>query len=86
MLRGIVTLMYGKGEKVHESALGFNDLSTIKPMRQDQIFFIKSITKTINTTAFMMLYQEGYFFLTDPISKYLPEFNDMKMILDPAKG
>ncbi len=44
------------------------------------------MTKPIITTAFMMLYEEGYFFLTDPISKYLPEFKDMKVILDPAKG
>lgn len=85
-LPGVVTLMYRKGEKVHESALGFNDLSAKTPMRQDQIFFIQSMTKPLITTAFMMLYEEGYFFLTDPISKYLTEFNDMKMILDPAKG
>lgn len=85
-LPGVVTLMYRKGEKVHESALGVNDLSAKSPMRQDQIFFIQSMTKPIITTAFMMLYEEGHFFLTDPISKYLPEFKYMKVILDPAKG
>lgn len=85
-LPGVVTLMYRKGEKVHESALGFNDLAAKTPMRQDQIFYIQSMTKPIVTTAFMMLYEEGYFFLTDPISKYLPEFKDMNVILDPAQG
>ncbi len=85
-LPGVVTLIYKNGEKVHESALGYNDLSAKTPMRTDQIFFIQSMTKPIVTTAFMMLYEEGYFFLTDPISKYLPEFKEMKVILDPAKG
>lgn len=85
-LPGVVTLIYKNGEKVHESALGYNDLSAKTPMHTDQIFFIQSMTKPIVTTAFMMLYQEGYFFLTDPISKYLPEFKEMKVILDPSKG
>lgn len=85
-LPGVVTLIYRNGEKVHESALGYNDLSAKTPMRTDQIFYIQSMTKPIITTAFMMLYEEGHFFLTDPISKYLPEFADMKVILDPAKG
>lgn len=85
-LPGVVTLIYRKGEKVHETALGYNDLSKETPMRSDQIFFIQSMTKPIISTAFMMLYEEGHFFLTDPISKYLPEFKDMKVILDPSKG
>lgn len=85
-LPGTVTLIYRKGEKVHESALGYSDLATKTPMRTDQIFFIQSMTKPIVSTAFMMLYEEGHFFLNDPISKYLPEFKDMRVLLDPEKG
>lgn len=85
-LPGIVTLIYRNGEKVHESALGYSDMSSKTPMSPDQIFFIQSMTKPIISTAFMMLYEEGHFFLTDPISKYLPEFKDMKVILDPSKA
>ena len=85
-LPGVVTLLYRNGEKAHESALGFSDLSSKTPMRTDQIFFIQSMTKPIISTAFMMLYEEGHFFLTDPISKFLPEFKEMNVILDPAKG
>lgn len=85
-LPGTVTLIYRNGEKVHESALGYSDLAAKTPMRIDQIFFIQSMTKPIVSTAFMMLYEEGHFFLNDPISKYLPEFKDMKVILDPDKG
>lgn len=85
-LPGVVTLIYKNGEKVHESALGYSDLASKTPMRADQIFFIQSMTKPIMSTAFMMLYEEGYFFLNDPISKYLPEFKEMKVVKDPKVG
>jgi CubicO group peptidase (beta-lactamase class C family) len=85
-LPGVVTLIYKNGEKAHESALGYSNVSSKSPMRADQIFFIQSMTKPIISTAFMMLYEEGYFFLNDPISKYLPEFKDMKVVKDPEVG
>jgi CubicO group peptidase (beta-lactamase class C family) len=85
-LPGVVTLLYRNGEKAHESALGFSDLSAKTPMRTDQIFFIQSMTKPIISTAFMMLYEEGHFFLTDPIANYLPEFKEMRVLLDSEKG
>jgi len=85
-LPGVVTLIYQNGKKVHESALGFKDLSNQSPLQTDNIFFIQSMTKPIITTAFMMLYEEGHFFLNDPISKFLPEFEQMNVILDPKMG
>jgi len=85
-LPGVVTLIYKNGEKAHESALGYSNAASKTPMRTDQIFFIQSMTKPIMSTAFMMLYEEGYFFLNDPISKYLPEFKDMKVVKDPEIG
>ncbi|HSF55487.1 MAG TPA: serine hydrolase domain-containing protein [Algoriphagus sp.] len=85
-LPGVVTLVYKNGEKVHESALGYSDIAAKKPMRTDQIFFIQSMTKPVISTAFMMLYEEGHFFLNDPISKYLPEFKEMMVVKDPKIG
>ena len=85
-LPGIVGLIYKDDAKIHEVALGYSDISVKSPMKNDQIFFIQSMTKPIVTTAFMMLYEEGHFFLTDPISKYLPEFKEMKVAMDPSKG
>ena len=85
-LPGVVTLIYKHGEKAHESALGYSNAASKTPMRTDQIFFIQSMTKPIMSTAFMMLYEEGYFFLNDPISRYLPEFKDMKVVKDPEIG
>lgn len=85
-LPGIVGLIYKDGAKVHEVALGYNDIQAKTRMQSDQIFFIQSMTKPIVTTAFMMLYEEGHFFLTDPVEKYLPEFKEMKVALDPSQG
>jgi CubicO group peptidase (beta-lactamase class C family) len=85
-LPGVVSLFYKNGEKVYESAIGHSDLESKTPMRTDQIFFIQSMTKPIISTAFMMLFEEGHFFLNDPISKYLPEFKEMRVLLDPSKG
>ena len=85
-LPGVVTLVYKNGEKVHESALGFNDFLAKTPASTDQIYYIQSMTKPIITTAFMMLYEEGHFFLNDPIHKYLPEFKDAMVAKDPKLG
>lgn len=85
-LPGVVTLIYKNGEKAHESALGHADITTKTPAKSDQIFYIQSMTKPIITTAFMMLYEEGHFFLTDPLSKYLPEFKDAMVAKDVKLG
>jgi CubicO group peptidase (beta-lactamase class C family) len=43
-------------------------------MKSDNIFRIASMTKPLISVAAMMLYEEGKFLLTDPISKFIPEF------------
>ena len=44
------------------------------------------MTKPITSVAVMMLYEEGRFLLDDPVSKYLPEFKNPKVLVKPAKG
>ncbi len=83
---GAVSLIMRKGQIVHEAAYGYSSLDGKEPMRQDQIGHIMSMTKPIVTVAFMMLYEEGYFLLTDPVSKYLPQFKDLKVAKDPNEG
>ncbi|MDN3203271.1 serine hydrolase domain-containing protein [Algoriphagus sediminis] len=85
-IAGAVTLIYKNGEKAHQEAIGYSDISTQEEMELDQIFFIQSMTKPIITTAFMMLYEEGHFMLNDPLYKYIPEFKDTKVAVDPEKG
>ncbi len=55
-------------------------------MQEDQILHLMSMTKPIVTVAFMMLYEEGHFFLNDPVSKYLPQFKDLKVAKDVNAG
>ena len=55
-------------------------------MQPDAMFRICSMTKPITSVAVMMLYEEGRFLLDDPISKYLPEFKDPKVLVKPATG
>lgn len=76
---GVVTLIARRGKVVHFDALGFRNAQDRDPMTADTIFRIASMTKPIASVALMMLYEEGYFLLTDPISKWLPEFADMKV-------
>jgi CubicO group peptidase (beta-lactamase class C family) len=56
-----------------------------KPMRTDTIFRIASMTKPITSVAVMILFEEGRLLLTDPISKYIPEFKDAQVLV-PAAG
>jgi CubicO group peptidase (beta-lactamase class C family) len=62
------------------------DREAAKAMRPDAIFRICSMTKPITSVAVMMLYEEGRFLLEDPVSKYLPEFKNSKVLVKPASG
>ncbi len=79
-LPGAVVLIYRNGEIGHFKSLGFSEMDTQKPMEKDQIFYIQSMTKPIVSIAFMMLFEEGHFFLDDPVSNYLPQMADLKVI------
>ena len=79
-LPGIVTLVARNGKIVLWKAYGMADNSSAKKMERDAIFRIASQTKAITSTAVMMLWEEGKFQLDDPISKYIPEFKDVKVL------
>jgi CubicO group peptidase (beta-lactamase class C family) len=74
-----VTLVARKGKVVHFQARGFRDVEKKAAMTTDTIFRIASMTKPITSVALMMLFEEGYFLLNDPISKWLPEYADMQV-------
>ena len=85
-IAGAVSLISRNGKIVHKTSHGSSSLADKTPMPQDGIFHIMSMTKPIVTAAFMMLYEEGHFFLTDPVSKYLPQFKDVKVAKDVNNG
>ena len=78
-IAGAVTLVARRGKVVHLECVGLMDRESNKPMRPDTIFRIYSMTKPITCVALMMLYEQGRFQLFDPVSKFIPAFNDLKV-------
>jgi CubicO group peptidase (beta-lactamase class C family) len=86
LVPGVVTLVARRGRVVHFEAVGYKDVGTRAAMTTDTIFRIASMTKPIASVALMMLYEEGHFLLSDPVSKFLPEFTDMKIAQAASPG
>ncbi|MEQ8858331.1 MAG: serine hydrolase domain-containing protein [Pseudomonadales bacterium] len=80
-LAGAVTLVARHGKIVYFDAVGKLDLESGAPMTRDALFRIYSMSKPITAVAAMMLYEEGRFQLSDPISKFLPELEDLEVLL-----
>mgnify|MGYP001813120603 CR=1 FL=1 len=74
---GAVALVARNGKIVYHKAFGMADVETGRSFQRDDIFRIASQTKAITSTAVMMLWEEGLFRLDDPISKFIPEFEDV---------
>ena len=77
---GLVALVARNGKIVYHTAKGSSDAISGKAMTKDAIFRIASQTKAITSTAVMMLWEEGKFRLDDPISKFIPEFNNPRVL------
>ena len=78
-LAGITTMIARHGKIAHFETFGYQDIEADKPMPEDAIFRIYSMSKPITGVALMMLYEEGLFRLADPVAKYIPEFKDLKV-------
>jgi CubicO group peptidase (beta-lactamase class C family) len=78
-LAGVVTLLSRHEKVVEFRTYGKKDLATNTPMTKDTIFRIFSMTKPITGVAMMMLYEEGKWKPSDPVSKFIPEFAHLKV-------
>lgn len=78
-ISGAVTLIARKGRIVHFETQGVMDIETKKPMQGDTLFAMASTTKPVAGVAILMLVEEGKIQLNDPVSKFLPEFKNMKV-------
>jgi CubicO group peptidase (beta-lactamase class C family) len=78
-LAGASALIVEKNKEVYFNAFGFADREAGKVFDRNTIVRIFSMTKPITGTALMQLYEKGAFQLDDPLSKYLPEFAEMKV-------
>jgi len=94
-IAGVSALVYEKGKETYFGAFGNADRENNIPMDRNTIVRIFSMTKPVTGVALMTLYEKGLFQLDDPLSKYAPEFADMKvytgkdangnLVLVPAK-
>jgi CubicO group peptidase (beta-lactamase class C family) len=78
-LAGAVTLLARHGKIVDYRTYGMRDMATATPMTKDTIFRDYSMTKPVTGVAMMILYEEGKWLPSDPISKYIPEFAHLKV-------
>lgn len=83
-LVGMSTLVARNGEVVHFSQQGLRDRENNLPMTDDTIFRIYSMTKPITAVAALTLWEQGKFQMHDPITKYIPEFADLKVYVSGA--
>ena len=75
----VLTMIARRGEVVHFEPYGLMNMAAEKPVQRDTIFRIYSMTKPITSIGIMMLYEEGHFLLSDPVSKFIPAFKDLKV-------
>jgi CubicO group peptidase (beta-lactamase class C family) len=78
-LAGIVTVLARHGKVVEERTYGKKDIASGAPMAKDTIFRIFSMTKPVTGVAMMILYEEGKWHPSDPVSQYIPEFAHLKV-------
>ncbi|MFN0112997.1 MAG: serine hydrolase domain-containing protein [Blastocatellia bacterium] len=76
---GIVTLLAHRGKVIQSSAFGVQDLESRKPMTQNTIFQIASMTKPITCIGVMILAEDGLLAITDPVEKFLPGFSKLQI-------
>jgi CubicO group peptidase (beta-lactamase class C family) len=78
-IAGAVTLVARNGKIAYFEAHGLADIEAKKPMSKDSLFWIMSMTKPVVGTAVLMMMEEGKLRLTDPVSKFIPEFKGSKV-------
>lgn len=84
-IAGAMGMIIRHGKVAYLSHWGMRDMEAGDPLEADDIFRIYSMTKPITSVAVMVLFEEGHFFLTDPIGRYLPELRGLEVArLDEA--
>ena len=68
-----------KGETVYRKSVGYADHEKMRPTSPEDIYWIFSCSKVITCVAGMRLVERGIIKLDDPVSKYIPEFADLKI-------
>jgi len=83
---GIVTMVSRRGKVIHLNAEGRYGLDNNTPVAADTLFRIFSMAKPVTAVAALMLYEEGKFFLSDPVARYIPELAELQVAVSTADG
>jgi len=73
---GAVAFVSRNGQTLYHKSFGISNPITKERYKNDDIFRIASMTKAVTSLAVLILWEEGKFFLDDPIEKYIPEFKN----------
>jgi CubicO group peptidase (beta-lactamase class C family) len=76
---GLATLVSRRGRVLHRRGYGKLNLATGQPVQDDSLFRLASLTKPITAVAMLMLLEQGRFDLHDRVSRWIPEFADLKV-------
>lgn len=76
---GVDCIVYKKHKMLFRYYTGMRDLESKEKMNGDELYLIFSMTKMITCVSALQLFEKGKFELNDPVSKYLPEFEKMKL-------
>ena len=80
-LAGAIAIVADKNGKIHyKNLLGYADVEAKKPIREDNLFWIASMSKMFAGASIMMLVDEGKVSLDDPVSKYIPQLNKWMVV------
>ena len=80
-ITGAVTVVARRGKVAHFEAQGLMDVESKTPMRRDAIFRMASMSKPVTGVAILMLMEEGKLRLTDPVSRFIPDFKNPKVAM-----
>jgi methyl acetate hydrolase len=85
---GVVALVTSRERVLYRGAFGVADVSTGRPLAQDALFRIASMTKPVTSVALMQLVEQGRIGLDDPAEKFLPELKQLQVVasFEPATG
>jgi CubicO group peptidase (beta-lactamase class C family) len=76
---GTLTLVARKGEVAYLDSLGLMDRENNKPMQEDAIFRIYSMSKAVTSVAIMQLFEKSLFRLDDPVYWYIPSWKNLRV-------
>ena len=82
---GMTTLLARHGKVVEFNTYGKTSLATGQAMPKDEIFRIYSMTKPLTGVAMMILFEQGKWRLDDPVTRYIPEFKNLKVMVEADK-